>query len=471
MRSLTAASRAGAIARHMATSSASPPRPDDKESPVTFSEKFSLRQFTLNRPQKLNTLDMHMLELLSPVLAYWEQAELPSVIMGTGSGRAFCAGGDVAVITENLDNAAGRENAIRFFQREFGLDYFLALLSTPYVAVMDGITFGGGFGLAAAAAFRVATEKTLVAMPETKIGYFPDVGASYYLSRLDGEIVSGRTAFELGLATHYIPSNRISILSDRLAMVEKVSFEHVNNALNELHGEREPSDPPSRFLGAIRNALDDAFSQRDVQGIIDRLNLYGSGEVSGSSAEVVRWAKDTLNMLEDRSPTSLKVALKAVRKGKTMSLLEAFDMEMGMASVYCTGSVPDFKTGVSTVIREKLRTRPAWTPSTLADVPDVDIEKTFFEVAGAKRLQLEYPPFVVDRQPRDPMAYALPTEERIRRLVKGEDKKSTGTALTLEELLKEVDNLTGFKPGTRDKVLETIDRKCVLDEGVYLRWK
>lgn len=138
-----------------------------------------------------------------------------------------------------------------------------------------------------------------------------------------------------GLATHYIPSGRVPLLLESLAGLEKATYTQVNEAIEDLHYDRERSDPMAPLSGEIRVALDSAFSQATVQGIISALQTYVTG---GMTAEVTQWAKDTLSMLEERSPTSLEVALSAIRRGKSLDLLQSFKMELGIAAAYCVGS-------------------------------------------------------------------------------------------------------------------------------------
>jgi len=152
--------------------------------------------------------------------------------------------------------------------------------------------------------------------------FLPEVVLTAYLS-------------EHGLATHYIPSARVPLLLESLAGLEKPTYTQVNEAIEDLHYDRESSDPVAPLSGEIRVALDSAFSQATVKGIISVLQTYVTG---GATAEVVQWAKDTLSMLEERSPTSLEVALTAIRKGKSLDLLESFKMELGIAAAFCVGS-------------------------------------------------------------------------------------------------------------------------------------
>lgn len=213
---------------------------------------------------------------------------------------------------------------------------------------------GGGVGLSAYAPFRIATPRTLFAMPETKIGYSPDVGVTYVLGRLDGELgtylaltgntITGEECFRLGLATHYIPEARIPGLLERLGALEEPSRAQINEAIEEFAedvdaarlGAKEGA-PPSVVVGPARKALDYAFAPSSVEDIITRLEELASKH---SAEEVKVWAKETLRLLELRSPTSLRIALEAVRRANSEAfrLSDAFQQELGIATA-CVVSI------------------------------------------------------------------------------------------------------------------------------------
>ncbi|KAI0748565.1 3-hydroxyisobutyryl-coenzyme A hydrolase [Daedaleopsis nitida] len=486
----TSAHRVAAIGRHLMSTSAQPPKsrvdPPD-EAPVLFESSGSVRTYVLNRPAKLNALNEPMLNILRPKIEEWCQGKLAKVIVGRGVGRAFCAGGDVETVVNQASHPDTLAQAVDFFKREFEMDYMLAAVPKPYVAVMDGITMGGGVGLSVNAQFRIATEKTMFAMPETKIGYCPDVGASYFLSRLDGEIgtylsltgdiISGRAVFEHGLATHYVPSRRIPALLERLAALEEPTYQMINDLLEQERSDAESEGGlVSPLVGATRVALDSAFSHNTVEDIVAQLTEFSTGH--GEEA-VRKWAANTLDTLSLRSPTSLKVALAAIRRGKQMLLLDALQMEMNIATAFCSGDSPDFKTGVTTVIVDKIKERPAWSPAELKDVSDTHILETFFDKYSPTRgtaPELQPPSYLPSsNELMDPMRYALPMEHEIRSMVDGSHRNSGATAVTLDELLSNFRRLRGDKPGLREKILEVVQRKCVSEQDKYadkqwLKW-
>ncbi|KAG6854712.1 hypothetical protein C0991_002425 [Blastosporella zonata] len=479
--STRASTRTHAIAHQIMAASTSAPQP---EPPVLFETKLAVRTYILNRPQALNTLDEPMLALLRPKIEEWSASDLCKTIVGSSVGRAFCAGGDVKAVLKNSSNSKTRAQAIDFFKREFELDYILATLSKPYVAILDGTTMGGGVGLAAYATFRIATENTVFAMPETKIGYCPDVGGNYFLSRLDGELgtylaltgneVRGRDVFQLGFATHYIPSRRVPILLDRLSSLEDAHVSVINNAIEEFSAERSPEEKSYSLSGEVREALDHAFRHVEVEKIFEDLKIFADH----TSSAVSQWATETLEALHLRSPTSLKVALKAIRKGRHMTLLDTLQMELKIAAAFCNGASPDFNTGITTVLLEKRRhERPAWSPSSYTDVSDELVSRFFKEdspyLSGVPSLS------VSEQQANNlkPHRFALPTENEIRDMVLGSHSAGAATGVSLNELVSVFENLRNGKVGVREKVTEVAERRCnVQDNGgdgnfVWLKWK
>ncbi|KAH7889521.1 3-hydroxyisobutyryl-coenzyme A hydrolase [Phlebopus sp. FC_14] len=455
-----AAVRTRAIAAHMSTStdSAAPSQP------VLFESDGTARTYVLNRERKLNALNGEMISLLRRQLEIWTKSDLCRTIIGTGLGRAFCAGGDVARVLQHSLQDTTRPAAIEFFKAEFELDYIFSQLPKPYVAILDGITMGGGAGLAFGAPFRVATERTVFAMPETRIGYCPDVGASYYMSRLDGEVgtylaltserLVGREVFEHGLATHYVSSGSVPSLSSHIAEFEAPSFTQINRTIEELHAERQSDEPPRKLAGNIRQALDFAFRHDSVEEIFGSLKALSSCP----DTHVNGWAEQTLKTLLDRSPTSLKVALSAIRRGKNMTLLEALQMELGIATAYCSGASTDFSVGISAVLIDKIEGRPAWSPDKAEDVAPEILERFFSEDSEYRSAMPELSlPDYLQRRDFDPMVFALPTETEVLRLIRSSCENGP---VALSGLLSGMDGLCKRKFGTREKILDIVHRRC-----------
>ncbi|OAX40266.1 ClpP/crotonase [Rhizopogon vinicolor AM-OR11-026] len=434
------------------------------EQPVLFESNGATRTFVLNRPKKLNALNTDMIKLMGPQLEKWSKSDLCKIIIGTGVGRAFCAGGDVATVLQHSLDDTTRPKAIEFFKDEFEMDYILSALPKPYVTILDGITMGGGVGLAIGAPFRVATEKAVFAMPETKIGYCPDVGASFFLSRMDGEVgtylaltsetLSGREVFELGIATHFISSRTVPSLLARLSDLEDPSLALINRTIEDHHAKRLPDEPIGKLTGRTRQVLDMAFRHNTVEEIVEDLTKLSSTP----DAAVAKWASETLNTLHMRSPTSLKVALEAVRRGKKMTLLQALQMEMGIATAYCSGASGDFNAGITAVLIKKTDGRPTWSPDEVSQVSDAIVGQFFEEDSSFLRAMPTLTPsdFLSDIK-QNPLKFALPSEDTIRRVVKSSASKDS---ITLSDLLAHLDNLTSGKQGVEEKVLEVVRRKC-----------
>ncbi|KAJ7681777.1 3-hydroxyisobutyryl-CoA hydrolase [Mycena rosella] len=488
MSRVSAANRTRAIAKQMSgVAGTKPPSDAEAEPVVRFESTLALRTFTLNRPRKLNALNGEMLNLLRPKIEEWNNAELCNVITGAGSGRAFCAGGDVESVIKYAADEKTRHKALDFFKREFDLDLLLASLRKPYVAILDGLTMGGGVGLAAGAPFRVATENTVFSMPETNIGYCPDVGSSYFMSRLDGELgtylaltsdtLKGRAVFDHGFATHYLPARRIPILLDRLSNLETSDRMSIDRTLEELSSELEQEEPRPPFIDEKRVAIDRAFGFNRVERIVAELKL-----LSAEGDPTIReWASQTLQTLHHRSPTSLKVALRAIRLGKTQTLTEALNMELKIATAFCNGASPDFATGVTAVLVTKSKERPEWSPSTLGEVTEEIVDRFFSRHSKF----LKDTPTIGDitlgeetrgASERGYLKYTLPTENDIRDVIIGADPASGDMGYTLEDLLEYFRDSLGAKSGVDEKILEVVRRKTTVvdnDDGnfVWLRWK
>lgn len=452
--------RTSAIVAHMSTNTQAIPL----EQPVLFESNGATRTYVLNRASKLNALNSDMLKLMRPQLEQWSKSDLCKIIVGTGIGRAFCAGGDVATVLQHSLHDDTRSKAIEFFKDEFEMDYILSALPKPYVTILDGITMGGGVGLAISAPFRVATEKSVFAMPEAKIGYCPDVGASFFLSRIDGEIgtylaltsesLTGREVFELGFATHFVSSRTVPNLLSRLSDLEDPTPAMIDRTIEEHHTKRLPDEPVGKLTGRTRHALDMAFRHDTVEEIVEDLTKLAST----SDDSVAKWASETLEILYMRSPTSLKVALEAVRRGKDMTLLEALQMEMGIATAYCSGASSDFAAGITAVLVEKAKGRPAWSPDQLINVSD-EIVRRFFERNSSylSAVPTLTPPDFLANGEQNPMKFALPSEDAILQIVKSKLRKDS---MSLSDLLAHFDNLYLGKQGVADKVVEVVKRRC-----------
>eukprot|EP00271_Cylindrocystis_brebissonii_P007164 TRINITY_DN20395_c0_g1_i1.p1 TRINITY_DN20395_c0_g1~~TRINITY_DN20395_c0_g1_i1.p1 ORF type:complete len:436 (+),score=97.59 TRINITY_DN20395_c0_g1_i1:295-1602(+) len=352
-------------------------------------EGTGLRVAVLNRPKALNSLTGPMVKRLHELYAQWEEDPRVNVIVLKGEGRAFCAGGDVRQI-HSLGKAGDLPPCRGFFADEYRLNYFLATLKKPHVAMLDGVVMGGGNGVSQHGAFRVATEHSLFAMPETAIGLHPDVGASYFLSRLPGYLgeylgltgarLNGAEMLAVGLATHTVPSDRLADLEERLAALRSSDLESVHLAILE-HSEK-PDDLPESSVLHQRALIDECFSKESVEAITQALEQRaGEGDA---------WCEATLPALSPAkaSPTSLKATLRSIREGRRQGISECLRKEYRLTCKILESRVStDFYEGVRAVLVDK-DNHPKWSPPSLEGVTTRSIDRLFSPLASSEELQL-----------------------------------------------------------------------------------
>lgn len=309
-------------------------------------------RLVLNKPRVLNVLDPEMIAALDAALSAWRDNPAVQLVTIEGAGgRAFCAGGNVRLIRDNVlrGDAAASE---AFFAAEYRVNRMIAEYAKPYVALIDGLSMGGGMGLSIHGSHRVVTEHAVMAMPETAIALFPDVGGSYFLPRLPGRLglylaltgarVSAGDAIYTGLATHYVPRASLEALKAALAR------EGVAALAVHAH------TPPESLLARDRAAIDRCFAADDVAEILRALAADGTA-----------WATRTLATLRQMSPTSLCVTAELLKRGATMSLPECLAMELRLTRGVIRH--PDFAEGVRAQVVDKTRD-PKWQPSRVEEV-------------------------------------------------------------------------------------------------------
>ncbi|WP_411145661.1 enoyl-CoA hydratase/isomerase family protein [Streptomyces sp. x-80] len=319
---------------------------------------------TLNRPRALNALDHAMVRRIDEALTAWEHDPAVATVVLRGAGaRGLCAGGDIRAIHQ--DASAGGGAASRAFWRdEYRLNARIARYPKPYVALMDGIVMGGGVGLSAHAGVRIVTERSRIAMPETGIGFVPDVGGTFLLARAPGELgthlaltgaaVGAADALLLGLADHFVPAARLPDLADGLA----------GAGVPETVARYAAATAPGGELAAHREWIDSCYAADTVEEITER--LVASGEQAAKEAAVT---------LYTRSPTSLKVTLAALRRARALGSLEhALDQEYRIACAML--SSPDLVEGIRAQIIDKDR-NPRWTPDRPAAVTAAEVARHF----------------------------------------------------------------------------------------------
>jgi enoyl-CoA hydratase len=349
------------------------------ESHVVARQVGATGRITLNRPAALNALTLGMVMSLQETLLRWRSdARVKAVVVDGGEGRAFCAGGDIRMLYES--GLAGDRRAETFWREEYRLNQLIARYPKPYVALIDGITMGGGMGLSVHGDFRVAGDNTVAAMPETGIGFYPDVGGAYFLPRLPGETgafmgltgarLKAADALAVGIATHFVPTSRRAAL---LATLEAAELDD-DGAVVESTLACFEADPGEAPLAAHRADIDRLFQGGGVRAITARL-----------AAEVTPWAAQQLEVLRTKSPTSLAVTLRALREGGKMELEDVLARELGM-SVACLDPGSDFYEGVRAVIVDK-DNAPKWSPARIEDMDDDAVGRRFFAAERKREIQ------------------------------------------------------------------------------------
>lgn len=327
-------------------------------SDVVFETREHLGIVRLNRPKALNALTLPMVRAIQKQLNQWEKNnEILSVALVGEGDKAFCAGGDVKGL---YDSGLGDGVlAADFFREEYDLDYRLATFPKIVVAIIDGVTMGGGVGLSLHGRVRIATERTVFAMPETSIGLFPDVGASHFLSRLPGGIglflgltgqrLKALDCLNTGVATHFLPSSKIDRLLDKLASC------------------RQPLDLIEDLI--VVEVCDQASALKDNRSCIDEIfSLLTMEEIiSALQEEDSDWSRKTLTKLNTYSPTSLKITCTQLERAKSLSLAEVFKMEYRISQACMKGH--DFFEGVRALLIDRDK-KPKWNPEKLEKVDE-----------------------------------------------------------------------------------------------------
>ncbi|KAM9122964.1 3-hydroxyisobutyryl-CoA hydrolase, mitochondrial [Pangshura tecta] len=344
----------------------------DSAAEVLLEKRGCAGVITMNRPKALNALNLSMIRQIYPQLKTWEKdpETFLIIIKGTG-GKAFCAGGDIRAITDA--GKVGDKLAQDFFREEYILNNAVGTCQKPYVALIDGITMGGGVGLSVHGPFRVATEKTLFAMPETAIGLFPDVGGGYFLPRLPGKIgyylaltgcrLKGRDLQKAGIATHFVESEKLSALEEDLIALKSPSKENVADVLNSYHMKCKIDQEKQFVLDEHMDKINSLFSANSMEEIIQNLKQDGSP-----------FALKQLETINKMSPTSLKMTLRQLREGASLNLQDVLTMEYRLSQACMRGH--DFYEGVRAVLIDKDQV-PKWKPATLEEVTDEFVDNCF----------------------------------------------------------------------------------------------
>lgn len=331
---------------------------------------------TLNRPSALNALSLQMiLELRDLLGQYASDPNIYAVLIRGAGDKAFCAGGDIRALYRSFKDLGSLQH--EFFAAEYPLDYLLYSYPKPYIVVMDGITMGGGMGIAQGSSLRIVGERTRMAMPEVAIGFFPDVGGSYFLSRLPGSLgvylaltglpIRGADALYCRLADTYLAPAAVAALSEDLAALQW-GDDHGADARRCIALRAAPvvPEPP---LSLLREGIDAHFSRPTVRAIVESLEAE-------ERIAYADWARATAKLMRSRSPTMLCVTLRQLQRGADLSLAACFRMELGMAAQCFEQG--DFLEGVRAVLIDK-DNAPRWRPNRIEAVTEAMIAAFFRE--------------------------------------------------------------------------------------------
>lgn len=320
----------------------------------------AVAEIVLDRPKALNALDQSMIDDMHAALIEWgDDDAIETVLVTSASPRAFCAGGDIRAIRESaVDGDA--EAVTHYFASEYRLNQLIAEYPKPYIALIDGAAMGGGLGISVHGELRIVTENALIAMPETAIGFFPDVGATYFLPRLPegvglwlgltGARIRGSDAVAVGLATHYVPAAQLGAVAqqirDGVDLIE-VLADHREPVTTDLPltkiASYFPADAePVSILGGLRGAVGD------------------------------EWAAEAADLMEAASPTSLDVTAALLAAGEQSSLAQCLERELHAAEQITPTN--DFLEGVRAVLVDKDR-NPSFDPATLDGVDPVTVAR------------------------------------------------------------------------------------------------
>lgn len=336
---------------------------------VLFTQEGSLGVITLNRPKALNALTLTMILAMQRQLNLWEKDnDIHAVVVRAASGGAFCAGGDIRSLYH-----AGKVNdaeQMQFFWHEYRLNRFIHHFEKPYISLIDGVVMGGGVGISLHGSHPIVSERFIFAMPETSIGFFPDIGASYLLSRcpgywgtylgLTGNRLGAQDALKMGLVKQIVSSEQMPALFDAL-MNEDLSenaFARVNQCIHAFI-----SAAVSEELSQIDPLVDFCFAHSTVEQICESLqNVKGE------------WAAEVAKTLAQKSPLSLKVTLEQLRKAKGLTLAQCLQMDYDIVSHFMHGK--DFYEGVRALLIDKDK-NPQWSPTHLDLVTEQMVQDYF----------------------------------------------------------------------------------------------
>ena len=343
---------------------------DNTQQDVFFSLSHNVGLVELNRPKALNALNPMMMTAIAHQLLEWKSdGAVQAVVVRSNSLRAFCAGDLRAVYRTGTQGRL--EDLEHLFREEYRLNYIIKTYPKPYISFMDGIAMGGGLGLSVHGSHRLVSENVLIAMPETNIGYFPDVGATHFLNQAPGKIglylaltgnhIKLADALYAKIGTHYIPHEDQPIVLEALKQLRLKDHSAIDQLL-KTHGQPHPESP----LSKKEKEIEAFFTATNIQGIFDQL--------AGASGN---FSQETLAILKQRSPTSLAVTFEQMKRGETLeNFAEVMSLEFDMSQHFIKEN--DFFEGIRAVIIDKDQS-PQWFPRTIKDVTQEQVAPYFIK--------------------------------------------------------------------------------------------
>ncbi|MBS27956.1 MAG: enoyl-CoA hydratase [Alphaproteobacteria bacterium] len=341
------------------------------EPEVLLDRRGRIGLITLNKPMALNALSLTMVRAMQPQLEAWAaDTDIDAVVIQGAGEKAFCAGGDI----RDLYEGRGTDYGPTYYAAEYALNVAIHSYSKPYIAMMDGVTMGGGVGVSIHGSHRIVTERTLFAMPETGIGLFPDIGASWFLPCCPGQIgmYLGLTGYRMraadclyaGIGDIYMPADALDGFVAQLVSADGIDRDGVDAVLRNF-----TADPGEAPLAAHRKAIDRCFAGDSMEDILARL-----------AAEGTDWARAQIDILAGKSPTSLKVTFRQLRLGPTIEpFADIMQMEFRIADRCFRGH--DLFEGIRAVVIDKDGS-PKWNPASLDNISTADVDEYFEPVAG-----------------------------------------------------------------------------------------
>lgn len=348
---------------------------------ILFTEKNQLGVITLHRPQALNALTQEMILETHKQLELWaSMPHIKAVVIKPAEGKAFCAGGDIRKVYEARNNP---EIATKFFWHEYRLNRLIYHYPKPYISFLDGITMGGGAGISIHGSHRIATEKFIFAMPETGIGFFTDVGGTFFLPRcpdqtgiylaLTGARITAGDAIKLKFVDAFVTSDKLSFLLDELSTAnfnEDLPRDVVTSIIK-----RFSNDPDAPTLTPYHPHIELCFSHQTVENIIHELDKHH-----------LAWCHQVAAVLKTKSPTSLKITLHALRHGAMFNFDQCMQTEYRLAARLLQH--PDFYEGIRAVIIDKDQ-KPFWQPDSLSLIEESDVEAFFEPLKNVSELNFD----------------------------------------------------------------------------------